>query len=121
MRTMIIGSRICLGTSTIFAKVLIPVSETGRSTIFAMRTSMTIMPKIPLLSSIRRGPAITPWADRQASSRAVALSPGMPRVSIGITAPPTAALLELSEATRPSMAPSPKGTEGFLQLFLARS
>ena len=52
---------------------------------------------------------------------AVTASPGMPSVSIGMYAPPTAALFADSGATMPSYAPSPKGRDGFLVVRFAWS
>jgi len=50
---------------------------------------------------------------------AVTASPGIPRVSIGINAPPIAALFAVSGAIIPSLAPLPKGTSGFLVVRFA--
>ena len=48
-----------------------------------------------------------PWTMRAPSMMAVAPSPGIPRVSMGIMAPPDTALLPASGAQMPSGAPSP--------------
>ena len=48
-----------------------------------------------------------PWSIRPPRMMAVTVSPGIPRVSSGISAPPMEALLDVSEATIPSMQPVP--------------
>ena len=70
-------------------------------------------------SIISIGPGFSPWMNSAPMKIAVTASPGMPRVSIGMKAPPTAALLALSGATRPSLAPLPNGTSGFFVVRLA--
>ena len=62
------------------------------------------------------GPALKPWIMKAPSNMAVGPSPGMPRASSGIMAPPMEALLEVSEATTPSMMPVPNFS-GYFEAF----
>ncbi|MOA66390.1 hypothetical protein D3C78_1931290 [compost metagenome] len=59
-----------------------------------------------------------PWIMKPPSRMAVTVSPGMPRVISGIMALPIPALLAVSLATTPSMAPLPN-CSGCLERFLA--
>ena len=54
------------------------------------------------------GPGVSPHITMPPSSSAVVGEPGMPSVSIGSSEPVEAALLALSGAATPSMAPLPK-------------
>ena len=54
------------------------------------------------VSIISIGPGFRPWMYSAPMITAVTASPGMPSVIIGMYAPPTAALLADSGATRPS-------------------
>ncbi len=54
-----------------------------------------------------RTPGCTPWMMRADIITAVTGSPGMPRASVGTSAPPVTALLAASEATMPSGSPVP--------------
>ena len=113
-----IGRRMCLGILSRETKTFNPadssISITKEEMIMAMK-----MPYISTGSSLNsNGPGWRPWIIKPPSSIAVAMSPGMPRVSRGTIAPPTEALFAVSVATTPSMIPVPNFS-GYLEWLLA--
>ena len=68
---------------------------------------------MPSCSTMISGPGSRPCSMNTLSIRAVVEPPGRPRASMGIMAPPVAALLPVSEATTPLISPLPKFS-GFL-------
>ena len=121
LSNMIIGIRTERGISTILVKSLIPVSPKSSMKKFAMTRQPTMNQNMSGLSIISIGPGFRPWMNRAPIMMAVTASPGMPRVIIGMNAPPTAELFAVSGATSPSIAPSPNSRSGFFVTRLAWS
>ena len=69
-------------------------------------------------SKVIMGPGVTPCSMSAPSSMAAGGLPGMPRLSSGIWAPPTQALLAVSLASTPCISPLPN-VSGCLDVFLA--
>jgi hypothetical protein len=59
-------------------------------------------PMISVFVLKSRGPGCNPWMIRPPSRMEVTRSPGIPKVLMGMSAPPQTALLAVSEATTPS-------------------
>src|ERR1700755_3125783 len=54
------------------------------------------------------GPGTSPWIRKAPSRIAMVALPGTPNATVGTSAPPSLALLELSEAMTPRTSPLPK-------------
>src|SRR3954471_19848928 len=54
------------------------------------------------------GPGTSPWMRNAPSRIAIVALPGTPNATVGTSAPPSLALLELSEAITPRTSPLPK-------------
>src|ERR1700716_4191392 len=63
------------------------------------------------------GPGTSPWIRKAPSRMAMVALPGTPKATVGSSAPPSLALLELSDAMTPRTAPLPDGGAAFLPVF----
>ena len=72
--------------------------------IMSVQTIENVMWRLEVSISM---PGLRPWIIMAPSRIAIAKSPGMPKVMVGISAPPRWALLALSGAITPRMSPRP--------------
>ena len=93
------------GHSTILVDSLMPVSPKISRKMLASVRLPTMNQNISGRSIISIGPGFKPWMNSAPMMIAVTASPGTPRVSMGMKAPPTAALFAVSGPTKPSLAP----------------
>ncbi len=110
-----------MGISTIRENTLTPMRPKISMKILLRKSADTKNQNISGFSDIIRGPGLKPCINNAPRITAVTLSPGIPSVSIGMNAPPTAALFAASGAITPSTAPSPNGRCGFLTVLRAWS
>ena len=113
---MMIGSNSPFRISTILAKSLYPAQSKDEKKDIREQHASGGIPERCGVSIISMGPGLSPWIYKAPMITAVTASPGIPSVSIGMYAPPMAALFAVSGAMTPSYAPSPNGRDGFFTL-----
>ena len=102
------GSRISFGTLVSFTKRRISEYPMQAMMILASSRPIKIAYTSGAFSMNSSGPGCRPCTISAPIMMAVAPSPGMPRVSTGIKAPPLTALFPASGAATPSGSPYPK-------------
>jgi hypothetical protein len=110
-------TKIGFGHETTLAKYLAPNKPNTKNKIFDNKRIINMEETISGFCSNNIGPGASPWSINAPINMAVTTSPGIPKVNIGIIAPPVAALLALSGPIIPRSSPLPNVSGCFEMRF----